>query len=63
MFLSRLASGLVFASGAGTLKLAVVDESLLLLAIGLAAAASGLVWFAVGLGPKFAPRPARLVTQ
>ena len=49
MFVQRLASGLVFATGAGALKLAVVGESLALLALGLGAAAAGLVWFASGL--------------
>ena len=51
MFLSRLASGLVFATGAGALKLAVLDESVLLLGLGLAAAATGVVWFALGAMP------------
>jgi len=49
MFLSRLASGLVFATGAGALKLAVLDESLLLLGLGLATAAAGVLWFGTGL--------------
>jgi hypothetical protein len=54
MFLSRLAAGLVFFSGAGALKLAVVGESLVLLALGLATAAVGVIWFALGGLP--APR-------
>ena len=49
MFVSRLASGLVFASGAGVLKAAVADESLVLLGLGLGAAVIGVLWFGKGL--------------
>lgn len=50
MFLHRLAAGLVFASGAGLSRMAVLDDSWALMLLGFAAAVSGLAWFTNG-GP------------
>ena len=55
MFLPRMAAGLVFASGAGVSRLAVTGESLVLMVVGLGAAAAGLSWFIFsGAGPETA---------
>lgn len=54
MFLQKVASGLVFASGAGLSRLGVTGESWVLLGLGLAAAVAGVSWFAA-IGPGVRP--------
>jgi hypothetical protein len=54
-FLVRTASGLVFLSGLGALRWSVAVESYVLLAAGVAIAATGLMWLLFGGGSPSRP--------
>ncbi len=55
VFLLRVASALVFASGLGALRVSVHLQSYALLAFGLLAATAGLAWLVLGGGMRLRP--------